>query len=99
MSAMREVENYDVPSGIPPFDGKAVDMAKIKILATSDMDCSDEVLRMDDIVHVLVEARVSQVHHNVNERNGHLIRLQALKPISVRVVPWNPESDQGVLHG
>ncbi len=55
---------------------------------------------MDDIVRVVVELRISQVHHNENAR-GELERVHTAKPLALYIAPWdrdNPE-DTGVFHG
>jgi hypothetical protein len=86
---------------IPDFEGKPVALTKVKIASAGALDASDAVLRVDDIVRLVVEARVIQVHHNVNDRTGHLERLQTIKPIAVEIAPWNPEdpSDNGIFRG
>jgi hypothetical protein len=56
---------------------------------------------MDDIVRLVIEARVSGVDHKVNERTGSLIRHQSIKVIAAELAPWDPANpdDEGVLHG
>lgn len=87
---------YDPP--VPMFEGKPVSATKLKITSTAGLDVGDRVLKVDDIIRILVDARVSQVHHNVNERNGDLERVQTAKALAVEIVPWNADDpkDTGV---
>lgn len=83
------------------FEGKPVEGARLKVsTATQGLDV-DVVLRMDDIVRLVIEARVSGVDHKVNERTGALIRHQSIKVIAAELAPWDPANpdDNGVLHG
>lgn len=84
---------------IPLFDGKPVAATRLKIMSATQGLEIDSVLRMDDIIRVVVEARVSSVDHKVNERSGDLIRHQTARVISAELVPWNAEDpqDEGVL--
>lgn len=97
---MTDIE-IDLPA-IPMFEGKPVEATRLKVttMARSGLDI-DAVLHMDDIIHVVVEARVSGVSHQVNEATGSLVRHQTAKVITAQLVPWdldNPD-DQGVLRG
>lgn len=86
---------------IPLFEGKPVAAAKLRVMSAGSLDIADRVMRVDDIVYVLVEARVSQVHHNVNERTGDLERLQTARVLSVEVVDANALTNNlaAVRHG
>lgn len=83
------------------FEGKPVEGTRIKINSATQGLEIDTVLRMDDIIRVVVEARVSRIDHRVNERTGSLVRHQEARVISAELIPWdaaNPD-DHGVLHG
>jgi hypothetical protein len=84
---------------IPMFEGKPVSACKLRITSTASLDVGDQVLKVDDIIRITVDARVSQVHHNVNERTGDLERVQTAKALSVEITPWNPDdpNDTGVF--
>lgn len=86
---------------IPMYEGKPVDGARLKVTTAGPGLEVDEVLRIDDIVRVVIEARVSGIDHKVNERTGALIRHQSLRVIAAELLPWDPEdpNDHGVLHG
>lgn len=83
------------------FEGKPVEATTLKVSSPTAGLEIDAVLRMDDIVRVVVEARVSQVNHQVNERTGALIRHQSAKVISAELIPWDDTdpNDTGVLRG
>jgi hypothetical protein len=84
---------------IPTFEGKLVHSTSLRLASTTGLDIEDRVLKVDDIIHVLVDARVSQVNHIVDERTGKMERVQSAKVLDVTLVPWNPEDpeDEGVL--
>lgn len=86
---------------VPMFEGKPVEATRLKVTSPTHGLEIDKVLRMDDIIRVVIEARVSDVAHKVNERTGALIRHQSAKVISAALIPWNPEdpNDEGVLRG
>lgn len=88
-----------IEPAVPTFEGKPVDATTLKVASPHAGLEIDAVLRMDDIVRVVVEARVSRIDHQVNERTGQLIRHQSAKVISAALIPWNPEDpeDTGVL--
>jgi len=86
---------------VPMFEGKPVEGARLKVTTAAHGLEVDAVLRMDDIVRVVIEARVAGVDHKVNERTGALVRHQTLKVIAAELAPWDPADpdDHGVLHG
>lgn len=86
---------------IPDFEGQPVSTSKMKIISAAALEVDGAAFRIDDIVRVVVEARVSQVHHNVNERTGNLERVHTARPLTVEVAPWNPEdpADFGIVRG
>lgn len=86
---------------IPFFEGKPVDDIRLKVTSANTGLEIDEVLRMDDIIRVVIEARVGQVDHKVNERTGSLTRNQTARVISAALIPWDPNdpNDRGVLRG
>lgn len=84
---------------VPMFEGKPVATTKLKLTSTAGLDVNNMVLKVDDIIRIVVDARVSQVHHNVNERTGDLERVQTAKALTVEITPWNPDdpNDTGVF--
>lgn len=77
---------------IPMFEGVPVTTTKLKLTSTMALDVDNQVLRMDEIVQIVVEARICQVHHNEGTR-GDLERVQTAKAMTVRVVPYNENTD------
>lgn len=96
---MSEQPTAPIPA-VPMFEGKPVITTKLRITSTLALDVGDTVLRMDDIVRLVVDARVTAIHHNENGK-GDLERVQTAKAIAVEVVPWNPDdpNDTGVFRG
>lgn len=92
-----------VPTGpeIPFFEGKPVTTTKLKVTSTAGLDINNVVLKSDDIIRIVVEARVSKVSHDVNERTGEMERVHTAKAISVEIAPWNPAdpNDTGIFRG
>lgn len=88
---------YELLPAIPDFEGKSVDACSLKLTNSAALDLPGEVLRVDDIIQILVEARVTGVGHLVDERTGNLVRLQTAKPIDARLVPYNPDYDNGIV--
>ncbi len=84
---------------VPGFEGKPVSGTRLKITSASNLECDDQVLHVDDIVRVVVDARVVKISHDVNEKNGDLERVQTAKALDVAIVPWNPNdpNDTGVF--
>lgn len=68
---------------IPDFEGKTVATTKVRMSSTLGMDIQNTVLKTDDVVYLVVEARVTGISHQVNERTGDLERVQTLKAIEV----------------
>lgn len=86
---------------IPFFEGKPVTTTKLRISSTIGLDIDNAVLKSDDIIRIVVEARVSGVNHTVNERTGEMERVHTAKAISVAITPWdaNDPHDTGVFRG
>ena len=84
---------------VPTFEGKPVDATHLKVTTTGAGLEIDAVLHMDDIIRVVIEARVDDIRHKVNGHTGGLVRFQAAKVISASLVPWDEENpeDRGVL--
>lgn len=97
---MTDQPETPVPN-VPYFEGKLVHSTSLKLSSATGLDIDDRVLRTDDIIHVLVDARVSGINHLVDERTGKMERVQTAKVLDVTLVPWNPSDpdDEGVLRG
>jgi hypothetical protein len=81
---------------IPFFEGKQVDATALKIANSSVLDLTDVVLGMDDVIQIVVEAKVTGVNHVVHEPTGRLIRVHTAKAFDARLMPFNPTYDDGV---
>ena len=90
-------DNLEILPPIPAFEGKVVDACSLKLLPSAALDLPGVVLRVDDIIQIVVEARVTGVGHVVDERTGNLVRLQTAKPFDARIEPYNPDYDNGVV--
>lgn len=94
---IQTVEVGEVVPAIPAFEGKPVDSCLLKLVNSPNLDLSGVVLHVDDIIKIVVEARVVGVNHVVHEPTGTLVRLQTAKPIDAHIEPFNPEYDNGVI--
>lgn len=81
---------------IPDCEGKPVSGTKLKVGSTASLDIRDAVLKVDDVVRVVVEARVTSVNHVVDEKTGELMRVQSVKAIDAEITPWT-DTDNGVV--
>lgn len=84
---------------IPFFEGKPITTTKLRISSTAGLDIQNQVLTNDDIIRIVVEARVNGVSHQVNERTGDMERIHTAKALTVQIAPWNPAdpTDTGIF--
>lgn len=74
---------------LPDFEGKEVSLSSGKVFSVRPLDLDGAVYAMDEIVKVVVEARVAGVHHDVDETTGKLVRVHKLKALEGAVVEWD----------
>lgn len=77
------------PAKLPQFEGQDVAFAKAKLTSVSGLEIDDRLLRLDDMVRMYVEGRVVRIDHVVNDRTGHLERVQTIKVIEGQIVDWD----------
>lgn len=73
---------------IPAFEGQDVAFTKAKLTSVAGLEINDEVLRMDGMVRMYIEGRVTRIDHVVNERTGALERLHTIKAIDCELLPY-----------
>lgn len=78
-------------STIPDFEGKEVSATKAKITSTASLEVDDRVFHVDDYVRMVIEGRVVNVAHNVNDKSGDLERIHTIKAIDSRVLEWDEQ--------
>lgn len=86
----------------PKFEGKEVHGTKLVIKGVNALETpGDRELKIDDIVRLAVEARVTGVYHTVVDDDGSLQRVQHVKCIEVDFIPWDQSDpqDDGVMRG
>lgn len=81
---------------LPTFEGKPVDASALKLAAPPILELDDNYFGMDDIVQIVVEARVNGVDHRVHEASGKLLRVHTAKALSARLLPYSAH-DRGVV--
>ncbi|MGZ4745633.1 MAG: hypothetical protein ACXVYY_00985 [Oryzihumus sp.] len=88
----------DPGATIPAFEGKVVDAATVKVNGITDIGVANAALKVDDIVRLFVECRVTGVGHVVN-KDGDLVRSHVLKPIHCELAPFDATdpSDTGII--
>lgn len=79
-------DDYEPPaapaaSHIPMFEGQPVEFAKAKVTSATGLETGDRVWKIDDIVTLVIECRVTGVDHPVNQTTGKLERIHKLKAI------------------
>ncbi len=70
---------------LPRFEGQDVEEIGASFKGASNLEL-DSIHTVDEIVRLVVEARVVGISHNVNETTGKLRRSHALKIVDV--VPY-----------
>lgn len=83
---------------LPMFEGKHVDGSALKITSSAFLELGETVLGVDDIVQIVVEARVNDVAFKVHEPTGRLFRIHTAKALNARLQPYNPAYDEGISH-
>ena len=84
---------------IPQFEGAPVESVEMRISGLSKVDAEEApVFTVDDRVRLVGEFKCVGVRHETN-KNGDLIRVQMLSPITVDTTPWDPSDpdDDGVI--
>lgn len=82
-------ERY-APSHIPRFEGEEVNFTKATITSVSGLEIGDQSFRMDQVVRMVVEARVVGIDHKVNN-DGKLERVHRMKALDSIVIDWNAD--------
>ena len=70
----------------PPFEGAEVHAAHLKIQTSAALDLPDVVVHVDDVIQIVVEARVTAVNHSVHTTSGQLVRVQTARALEARLV-------------
>lgn len=79
---------------IPAFEGHPVTGTKAQITSVSALEIADKVFGLDEIVKIVVEARVQNIQHKVNQTSGKLERVHTLKAVDVVVLDWEMDLDE-----
>jgi len=77
------------PAKLPQFEGQDVSFAKAKLTSVTALEIDDRVLRLDEMVSMYVDGRVVRIDHVVNDKTGHLERVQTIKVIEGQIVDRN----------
>ncbi len=73
---------------LPRFEGQIVEELRVKLPGVSTLDLDADPHKLDDIVRLVVTARINRVDHLIDERSGRLVRTETLKVIEALEVPW-----------
>jgi hypothetical protein len=77
-------------SGLPKFEGQEVATARLRMTSVSSLDLEDDKpFRIDDMVKLFVEGRVTRVDHVVDEKSGELRRVHTIRVELAQEVSWN----------
>lgn len=80
------------PADIPRFEGEEVTFTKAKVTSVSGLEIGDQVFRLDQVVRMVVEARVVGIDHKVNA-DGKLERVHNMKALDSIVIDWKADLD------
>lgn len=81
-------------SEVPKFEGNEVAGTKAQITSVSALEIGDKVFGLDEVVKIVVEARVQNIQHKVDQASGKLYRVHTLKAADVVVVDWDMDLDE-----
>ncbi len=91
-SHLRAVEPNDpipLPTRpLPDFEGLPVELTRLRLISASDLELSDDPMRIDDVVRLYVEGRVTRVEHVVAD-NGKIKRVHTVKVVDAITLPWD----------
>jgi hypothetical protein len=77
-------------SGLPRFEGQDVASTRLRMTSVSSLDLEDDKpFRIDDMVKLFVEGRVTRVDHVVDEKSGELRRVHTIRVELAQEVSWN----------
>lgn len=76
-------------SNLPRFEGQEVHQLKAKLTSTSGLELSDDPHRMDQTIAMVVTGRVVRIDHVVDERTGHLVRVETFKVVEATQIDWD----------
>jgi hypothetical protein len=74
---------------IPDCNGKPVSAVRVRLSATTGLPTGDGVHWHDELVRFVVECRVQGVNFAVNDKNGHLERIESYKVLEITEQPWD----------
>jgi hypothetical protein len=80
-------EDIHTDSHIPLFEGQDVATTKAKIGATT-LEIDDAYYSLDEVVRFVIETRVTNVNHVVNDVTGLLQRVHTLKIVEAQATPF-----------
>ncbi len=75
------------------FQGLDVDTTLVKLSGSTNLDLGGRKLKLDDILRVQAEVRVTSVNHVIQEKTGLVQRQYVLKVIEGEIVPFDDGSD------
>lgn len=81
-------------SGLPKFEGQEVNDSRFKLTSVTDLEVDESAHRIDDIMRLFVEGRITRVDHVVDEKTGLLKRVHTIKVIDAIPLPWDFSTDQ-----
>lgn len=80
-------EAVQTDSSMPTFEGQSVAGTRVKI-GTATLEIDDAHYSLDEVARFIIEARVTNVTHVVNDTTGLLHRVHTFKITEVQPVTW-----------
>lgn len=70
------------------FEGEKVSRTKGKVTSAANLEVGDQVFKVDQVVRLVIEARVAGVDHRV-ANDGKIERVHTLKVFDATVIDWD----------
>lgn len=91
-----DVVGFDVDDGdelsqdveLYQFEGEGVARTKGKVTSAANLEVGDQVFKVDEVVRLVIEARVAGVDHRV-ANDGKIERVHTLKVFDATVIDWD----------
>lgn len=90
----------NTPTGVAEFEKTAVARVVTKVSGATAVDDFGQSVSLDDIIRVVGEFKVVNVHFGIDPKDGSVVRTQIVKPTGeLTLVPWNPAdpNDNGIV--
>lgn len=89
LSAVPDTSGTQPQKAIPDFEGLSVHGTVLSLNSARGVDVLDEVFRVDEVIKMVIEVRITKVNHETNEKTPDLTRVHVGKIVDASVVPYD----------